>query len=65
MTGLPIAPLFSASKMRWLLESLPEGRALAERGEICLGTIDSWLLWNLTRGDAFSCDYSMPRVPSC
>ena len=44
--------------MRWLLESLPEGRALAERGEICLGTIDSWLLWNLTQGDAFSCDYS-------
>ncbi len=47
-TGLPIAPLFSASKMRWLLESIPEGRMLAERGEICLGTIDSWLLWNLS-----------------
>ncbi|HFP9390181.1 TPA: FGGY family carbohydrate kinase [Raoultella planticola] len=57
-TGLPIAPLFSASKMRWLLESLPEGRAMAERGEICLGTIDSWLLWNLTQGAAFRCDYS-------
>ncbi|MEX0493541.1 FGGY family carbohydrate kinase [Raoultella terrigena] len=57
-TGLPIAPLFSASKMRWLLESIPEGRLLAERGEICLGTIDSWLLWNLTHGDAFCCDYS-------
>lgn len=57
-TGLPIAPLFSASKMRWLLESLPEGREMAERGEICLGTIDSWLLWNLTQGAAFSCDYS-------
>ncbi|MFQ9691806.1 MAG: FGGY family carbohydrate kinase [Klebsiella michiganensis] len=58
VTGLPIAPLFSASKMRWLLESLPEARALAERGEICLGTIDSWLLWNLTQGEAFYCDYS-------
>lgn len=57
-TGLPIAPLFSASKMHWLLESLPEGRAMAERGEICLGTIDSWLLWNLTQGAAFCCDYS-------
>ncbi|TCW15388.1 glycerol kinase [Raoultella sp. BIGb0138] len=58
ITGLPIAPLFSASKMRWLLESVPEGRSLAECGEICLGTIDSWILWNLTQGAAFSCDYS-------
>lgn len=58
LTGLPVAPLFSASKMRWLLDSVPEGRALAQRGEICLGTIDSWLLWNLTAGEAFRCDYS-------
>ena len=57
-TGLPVAPLFSASKMRWLLESTPEGMRLAEQGQICLGTIDSWLLWNLTGGAAFSCDYS-------
>lgn len=57
-TGLPIAPLFSASKMRWLLESIPDGYRLAERGDICLGTIDSWLLWNLTQGEAFYCDHS-------
>ncbi|NJX98055.1 carbohydrate kinase [Escherichia coli] len=57
-TGLPIAPLFSASKMRWLLESTPEGVQLADQGEICLGTIDAWLLWNLTAGDSFCCDYS-------
>ncbi|MTH44835.1 FGGY family carbohydrate kinase [Intestinirhabdus alba] len=57
-TGLPIAPLFSASKMRWLLESVEDGPQQAARGEICLGTIDSWLLWNLTGGDAFCCDYS-------
>ena len=57
-TGLPIAPLFSASKMRWLLGSVPEGQRLAERSEICLGTIDSWLLWNLTQGKAFYCDHS-------
>ena len=57
-TGLPVAPLFSASKMRWLLDSIPNGHSLAESGEICLGTIDSWLLWNLTQGDSFSCDYS-------
>lgn len=57
-TGLPVAPLFSGSKMRWLLESVPNGLALAAQGEICLGTIDSWLLWNLTGGEAFCCDYS-------
>jgi len=58
VTGLPVAPLFSASKMRWLLESVPNGSLLAEQGEICLGTVDSWLLWNLTGGEAFCCDYS-------
>lgn len=57
-TGLPIAPLFSASKMRWLLESLTDGPQLAAQGDICLGTIDSWLLWNLTAGETFCCDYS-------
>ncbi len=58
ITGLPIAPLFSGSKMRWLLDMVPNGHSLAAEGEICLGTIDSWLLWNLTSGDSFSCDYS-------
>lgn len=58
VTGLPIAPLFSASKMRWLLQSVPNGFQLAQQGEICLGTIDSWLLWNLTGGNAFRCDQS-------
>lgn len=56
ITGLPVAPLFSASKMRWLLENTPDGFALAGRGEICLGTVDSWLLWQLTQGESFSCD---------
>ena len=56
LTGLPIAPLFSASKMRWLLDAVPEGTTLAQRGEICLGTIDSWLLWNLTAAESFCCD---------
>ncbi len=58
VTGLPVAPLFSGSKLRWLLDSVPDGFALAEKGEICLGTIDSWLLWNLTAGESFYCDYS-------
>lgn len=44
--------------MRWLLESVPNGMTLAQQGEICLGTIDSWLLWNLTHGKEFRCDIS-------
>jgi glycerol kinase len=55
-TGLPVAPLFSASKMRWLLENIPNGEDRAARGEICLGTVDSWLLWQLTQGESFYCD---------
>ncbi|QKJ88378.1 carbohydrate kinase [Paramixta manurensis] len=58
VTGLPIAPLFSASKMRWLLDSLDEGDMRAASGEICLGTIDAWLLWRLTGGAQFRCDVS-------
>ena len=57
-TGLPIAPLFSASKMRWLLDNTPDGAQRAARGEICLGTVDSWLLWQLTQGQSFSCDHA-------
>lgn len=57
-TGLTIDPLFSASKMRWLLDTIPGARAKAEAGEICLGTVDSWTLWNLTGGAVHRCDYS-------
>lgn len=57
-TGLPIAPLFSASKMNWILENIENGRARAENGEICLSTVDGWLLWNCTGGKAFLCDLS-------
>lgn len=49
-TGLTIDPLFSASKARWLLEHIPDGHSRAADGEICLGTVDSWVLWNLTGG---------------
>lgn len=58
VTGLPIAPLFSASKMRWLLDHTPDGLNRAKDGEICLGTVDSWLLWHLTQGQQFCCDYA-------
>ncbi|MFE9402810.1 glycerol kinase GlpK [Streptomyces sp. NPDC006530] len=49
-TGLPLASYFSGPKAAWLLDSVPGLRARAERGEIAFGTIDSWLIWNLTGG---------------
>jgi glycerol kinase len=47
-TGLLLDPYFSATKMAWLLDHVPNARARAAAGELCFGTIDSWLLWNLT-----------------
>lgn len=55
-TGLAIDPMFSASKARWLLEHIPDGLRRAQAGEICLGTVDSWLLWNFTGGAVHACD---------
>jgi len=50
VTGLPLASYFSALKLRWLLDSVPGARKLAEAGDAQFGTIDSWLVWNLTGG---------------
>jgi len=47
-TGLPLASYFSALKLRWLLDNVPGARTRAEAGDLMFGTIDSWLLWNLT-----------------
>jgi glycerol kinase len=49
-TGLVIDAYFSASKIRWLLENVPDARARARDGEILFGNIDTWLIWNLTEG---------------
>jgi glycerol kinase len=57
-TGLPIDPLFSASKARWLLDQTPHGSKRAADGELAVGTVDSWLLWNLTGGARHACDYT-------
>ena len=46
--GLPLATYFSGPKIRWLLDNLPGLRERAERGEVLFGTMDSWLIWNLT-----------------
>ena len=49
-TGLPPATYFSAGKLRWALDNVPEVRAAAERGTALFGTVDTWLTWNLTGG---------------
>jgi glycerol kinase len=48
--GLPLATYFAAPKIRWLLDSVPGLRERAERGEALVGTMESWLIWNLTGG---------------
>ncbi len=55
-TGLTIDPLFSASKARWLLDNVAGAKERAAGGELCLGTMDSWVLWNLTGGAIHACD---------
>ncbi|SDU92161.1 FGGY family carbohydrate kinase [Pseudomonas mucidolens] len=57
-TGLALDPMFSAGKMRWILDHLEQGHARAAAGEICLGTVDSWLLYKLSGGQVFATDYS-------
>jgi len=51
-TGLPLATYFSALKLRWLLDNVPGARAKAGTGDLLFGTIDTWILWNLTGGPA-------------
>ncbi|MBP7133078.1 MAG: glycerol kinase GlpK [Aquabacterium sp.] len=57
-TGLVIDPYFSGSKLQWLLTHMDGARAAAERGELAFGTVDSWLLWNLTGGRVHATDVS-------
>lgn len=57
-SGLPVDPLFPAAKIKWLLEHLEDGIQRAKDGEICVGTIDCWLVWNLTGKQAFVTDPS-------
>jgi glycerol kinase len=57
-TGLPIDAYFSATKIRWLLDNIPDGQRRAERGDLICGTIDCWLVWNLTGSKSHVTDYS-------
>jgi glycerol kinase len=50
ITGLPLNTYFAATKLRWILDSVPGAKQRAEQGELRFGTIDSWLVWNLTGG---------------
>jgi glycerol kinase len=54
--GLPLATYFAGPKARWLLDNVPEARERAEAGELAFGTIDSWLLWNLSGGTLHATD---------
>ena len=56
ITGLVLDPYFSASKIAWLLDHVPGARTRAENGELAFGTIDSWLIWNLTGGKVHATD---------
>ena len=49
-TGLLIDAYFSGTKIKWLLDNIPGVRDRAERGELCAGTVDTWLIWKLTGG---------------
>jgi glycerol kinase len=55
-SGLQLDPGFSAGKARWLLEHTEHGIERARNGELCVGTVDSWVLWNLTGGATHQCD---------
>ena len=57
-TGLVFDPYFSGTKLRWILNNVEGVRARAEAGELCFGTVDTWLIYKLTKGRVFATDYS-------
>ena len=57
-TGLVIDSYFSATKIKWILDNVTNAKTQAENGELLFGTIDTWLLWNLTDGKVHATDYS-------
>ena len=57
-TGLVIAPYFSATKIRWLLQNVPGAMRKAEEGKLLFGTVETWLIWKLTGGKVHITDYS-------
>ena len=57
-TGLVIDAYFSATKLKWILDNVEGARERAERGELLFGTVDTWLIWKLTKGKVHVTDYS-------
>ena len=57
-TGLIIDAYFSGTKIKWILDNVPEARELADEGNLLFGTVDTWLIWNLTGGRVHVTDYS-------
>jgi glycerol kinase len=57
-TGLVLDAYFSATKVKWILDTVPGAREEAKKGNILFGTVDTWLIWNLTGGKTFVTDYS-------
>jgi glycerol kinase len=57
-TGLIIDAYFSATKLRWILDNIQDGQQRAQNGDLLFGTVDSWLVWNLTGGKAHITDYT-------
>lgn len=57
-TGLPLSPYFSAAKLAWIMRNVPEAVKLAGEKNLCMGTVDSWLIHKMTGGKVFKTDYS-------
>lgn len=57
-TGLQLSPYFSAAKLAWILQNVDGVKELAESGDLCCGTMDSWLIYKLSKDNAFKTDYS-------
>lgn len=57
-TGLTLSPYFPAARMQWILENVPEARELADKGQLAMGTIDSWLVYSLSTEHVHRTDYS-------
>lgn len=57
-TGLLIDAYFSATKIKWILDNVPEARTLANENKLCFGTVETWLIWNLTNKKVHVTDYS-------
>ena len=57
-TGLLIDAYFSGTKLQWILDNVPQARAMSAKGELAFGTVDTWLIWNLTKGRVHATDVS-------